>query len=87
MKKITLIISTVLIPFVLLAHEIKKNISEKYALGEEEIDYFFISGEITNSTYKLNDSWDIVNYVQELFDILEMKAKKRSVSLSIDNHE
>jgi two-component system phosphate regulon sensor histidine kinase PhoR len=29
--------------------------------------------------------WDIVNYVQELFDILEMKAKKRSVSLSIDN--
>jgi two-component system phosphate regulon sensor histidine kinase PhoR len=29
--------------------------------------------------------WDVVNYVQELFDILEMKAKKRSVSLSIDN--
>jgi len=29
--------------------------------------------------------WDIVNYVQELFDILEMKAKKRSVKLSIDN--
>ncbi len=29
--------------------------------------------------------WDIVNYVQELFDILEMKAKKRSVSLSMDN--
>jgi len=29
--------------------------------------------------------WDIVSYVQELFDILEMKAKKRSVKLSIDN--
>jgi two-component system phosphate regulon sensor histidine kinase PhoR len=29
--------------------------------------------------------WDVVNYVQELFDILEMKAKKRSVRLSIDN--
>ena len=29
--------------------------------------------------------WDIVEYIQELFDILEMKAKKRSVSLSINN--
>ncbi|MGB0593172.1 MAG: histidine kinase dimerization/phospho-acceptor domain-containing protein, partial [Flavobacteriales bacterium] len=29
--------------------------------------------------------WDIVDHLQELFDILEMKAKKRSVSLSINN--
>ncbi|MBL6662924.1 MAG: sensor histidine kinase [Flavobacteriales bacterium] len=29
--------------------------------------------------------WDIVEHIQELFDILEMKAKKRSVSLSINN--
>ena len=29
--------------------------------------------------------WDIIEYIQELFDILEMKAKKRSVSLSINN--
>ena len=29
--------------------------------------------------------WDIVDHLQELFDILEMKAKKRSVTLSINN--
>ena len=29
--------------------------------------------------------WDIVDHLQELFDILEMKAKKRSVDLSINN--
>jgi two-component system phosphate regulon sensor histidine kinase PhoR len=29
--------------------------------------------------------WNIVDHVQELFDILEMKAKKRSISLSINN--
>jgi len=29
--------------------------------------------------------WDIVDHLQELFDILEMKAKKRSVILSINN--
>ena len=30
-------------------------------------------------------SWNIVDHVQELFDILEMKAKKRSITLSINN--
>ena len=29
--------------------------------------------------------WNIVDYIQELFDILEMKAKKRSITLSINN--
>ena len=29
--------------------------------------------------------WDIVDHLQELFDILEMKAKKRSIGLSINN--
>jgi len=29
--------------------------------------------------------WNIVDHVQELFDILEMKAKKRSITLSINN--
>jgi two-component system phosphate regulon sensor histidine kinase PhoR len=29
--------------------------------------------------------WNIVDHIQELFDILEMKAKKRSITLSINN--
>jgi len=29
--------------------------------------------------------WNIAEHIQELFEILEMKAKKRSISLSLDN--
>ena len=65
--------------------EIKKNISEKYALGEEEIDYFFISGEITNSTYKLNDSDINIIYKDKSIADLISSADKSTISALTKN--
>jgi hypothetical protein len=65
--------------------EIKKNISEKYALGEEEIDYFFISGEITNSTYKLNDSDINIIYKDNRVADLISSADKSTISALTKN--
>ncbi|MEE3038063.1 MAG: HD domain-containing protein [Bacteroidota bacterium] len=39
-----------------IIQSIRENISTQYTLNKNEIDYFFISGQITNNTYKLNDS-------------------------------
>ena len=35
---------------------IRENIASKFTLTQSEIDYFFICGQVTNNTYKLNDS-------------------------------
>ena len=39
-----------------IIQSIRENISNQYTLNQNELDYFFISGQITNNTYKLNDS-------------------------------
>ena len=65
--------------------EIKKNISEKYALKKEEIDYFFISGEITNSTYKLNNSDINIIFKDKSVDDLISSADKSTISALTKN--
>ncbi len=65
--------------------EFKKNISKKYALDEGEIDYFFISGEITNSTYRLNDSDINIIYKDKRVEDLISSADKSTISALTKN--
>jgi len=36
--------------------EIKKRIVSSYSIAKKDVNYFFLSGKISNNTYKLNDS-------------------------------
>jgi len=64
---------------------LRKNISEKYSLDEVEINYLFISGEITNSTYMLNDSEiNILNKDKRVADLIS-SADKSTISALTKN--
>jgi len=65
--------------------EIRKNIYDKYTLGEEEINYFFISGKITNSTYKLNDSDINILFKDKRVTDLISSADKSTISALTKN--
>ena len=64
---------------------LKKNISEKYSLDEVEINYLFISGEITNSTYMLNDSEINILYKDKRVADLISSADKSTISALTKN--
>jgi HD superfamily phosphohydrolase len=64
---------------------LRKNISEKYSLDEVEINYLFISGEITNSTYMLNDSEINILYKDKRVADLISSADKSTISALTKN--
>lgn len=64
---------------------LRKNISEKYSLDEVEINYLFISGEITNSTYMLNDSEINILYKDKRVADLISAADKSTISALTKN--
>ena len=64
---------------------LRKNISEKYSLDEVEINYLFINGEITNSTYMLNDSEINILYKDKRVADLISSADKSTISALTKN--
>ncbi len=64
---------------------LKHTISKKYTLVEGELDYYFITGQITNNTYKLNDSDINILYKNKTISDLISSADKSTISALTKN--
>ena len=64
---------------------LKHTISKKYTLLEDELDYYFITGQITNNTYKLNDSDIYILYKNKTISDLISSADKSTISALTKN--
>ncbi|MGC6469900.1 MAG: HD domain-containing protein [Flavobacteriales bacterium] len=65
--------------------KLRKNISQLYALDNSEVNYLFMEGEITNSTYKLNDSDINILHKNKTISDLISSADKSTISALTNN--
>lgn len=65
--------------------KLRKNISQLYALENSELNYLFIEGEITNSTYKLYDSDINILHKNKTISDLISSADKSTISALTNN--
>lgn len=65
--------------------KLRKNISQLYALDNSEVNYLFMEGEITNSTYKLNDSDINILHKNKIISDLISSADKSTISALTNN--
>ena len=65
--------------------KLRKNISQLYALDNSELNYLFMEGEITNSTYKLYDSDINILHKNKTISDLISSADKSTISALTNN--
>ena len=63
-----------------MASKIKNNIIESYGIESNNVDYFFLEGEITNNAYKLNDSDINILFKDNITKDLMSAADKSTIS-------